>query len=251
MVCGGDVRLCYAHLDASCAEVLERMRGILERRGEGVLEIDLAPFGACDDGAHGAASARTVAGPLPLAIRFPPDRQGIAAGMDGTRYREPVSPEGHVYLFGCGHVGRALVPVLARAGFSVIACDDRPEMLSADLLPDAADRRLVDYGDLSATCSIGPRDLVVTATSHHAGDRSVVEQALAAHPSYLGCLGSKKKVGYVRAQLIEAGFAPEEADAVHMPIGLPIEAETPEEIAISIAAEMVRHRRTVIQPRRR
>ena len=130
--------------------------------------------------------------------------------------------------------------------FAVIACDDRPEMLSAELLPGALERRLVDYDDLAATCAIGRRDFVVSATAGHGSDYEVISQALAAQPSYVGCLGSKRKTGFVRDRLIADGFSPQDAERLHMPIGLPIHAETPAEIAVSIAAQMIEHRRTVL-----
>ena len=74
----------------------------------------------------------------------------------------------------------------------------------------------------------------------------MVSQALAAHPSYLGCLGSKKKTAFVHGKLAEDGFASDDIERVHMPIGLSIHAETPEEIAVSIAAQMIDHRRTAL-----
>ena len=249
MICGGAITLCYLHVDGSQHAVLAEVRDILAARGEGVLALDLAPFGDAAPAAHGEDSARTVAGTLPLAVEHPADQQHIVAGIEGERYLEPICPEGFTYIFGCGHVGRALTVALAAAGFAVIACDDRPEMLSPDLLPAALDRRLVDYARLGETCPIGPRDLVVSATSGHASDYDVVSQALAAHPSYLGCLGSKKKTGFVRGKLMEDGFCEQDAARLHMPIGVAIHAETPEEIAVSIAAEMIAHRRTVLLPR--
>lgn len=251
MICGGAVDLCYALVDDSVRAALEQERDVLKDRGEGVLAIDLAPLGddVDDTAAHGAESARTAAGPLAWAVEHPLNQMDLRAGVSGGRYLEPICPEGFTYIFGCGHVGRACAGALAAAGFAVVACDDRPEMLEADLLPGAVDRRLVDYDDLAATCAIGPRDLVVSATSGHGSDYAVVSQALAAHPSYLGCLGSRKKTAFVRGKLADDGFAPEDIEGIHMPIGVPIHAETPEEIAVSIVAELISHRRTVLLPR--
>lgn len=250
MICGGLITLCYLYVDASQRDVLACVRDVLAAHGEGVLALDLAPFGEVpESAAHGRGSARTVAGTLPVTVEYPADQHAIVAGVAEGRYLEPLCPEGFTYIFGCGHVGRALTAALAAAGFAVIACDDRPEMLTEQLLPGALERRLVDYDDLAATCSIGGRDLVVSATSGHRSDYEVISQALAAHPSYVGCLGSKRKTGFVRDRLIADGFSAQDAERLHMPIGLPIHAETPAEIAVSIAAEMVAHRRTVLLPR--
>lgn len=251
MICGGSIDLLYLYMDATSLSVLDEAGEVLRTRGEGALVVDASPLGepAPDAPAHGAGSARTCTGPLGIRIERPVGPGAPVAGMAGGVYVEPLCPEGLAYIFGCGHVGRALASALFAAGFAVVACDDRPEMLAPELVPHAADRRLVDYADLSATCPIGPRDLVVSATAGHASDYEVVSQAMAAHPSYLGCLGSRRKTAFVRARLGEDGFPPEEVERLHMPVGLPIHAETPEEIAVSIAAEMIAHRRTAIVPR--
>ena len=160
----------------------------------------------------------------------------------GACYIEPLCPEGLTYIFGSGHVGRALAPVLANAGFAVVSCDDRAEKLTDDLLPGISDRRVVDYADLASTCAIGPRDIVISSTAGHGSDLKVVSQALGARPAYLGCLGSKKKTAFIHGKLAEEGYAQEEIDSIHMPIGIKIGAETPAEIAVSIAAELIAHR---------
>ena len=112
-------------MDESVRDVLEREREILAARAEGVLAIDLTALGEGEsDGAiHGAESARTISGPLAWTIEHPEHQAGISAGVAEGRYLEPVCPEGFTYIFGCGHVGRALAGVLTAAGFEVIACD--------------------------------------------------------------------------------------------------------------------------------
>ena len=164
---------------------------------------------------------------------------------------ETLCPEGLTYIFGCGHVGAATARVLTAAGFAVVACDDRPGTLTPDWVPGVYDRRLVDYKSLSKQCPIGPRDLVVVATAGHKSDIDVVIQAMRAKPAYLGCLGSRRKTAFVRARLEQEGFTQDQIDELHLPIGVAIEAEDPEEIAISIAAEMIHLRRTKLVPRKR
>lgn len=248
MVCGGMIDLCYLYLDSDKLEFFKQLEKVLVERGDGALEIDLAPFAAArpaDAPAHGAESAATIVGAPALSVVDV--EPGVAAGVsdvDGAPvYLEPLCPEGLTYIFGSGHVGRALAPVLAGAGFAVVSCDNRAEMLSEELLPGVLDRRLVDYGDLSATCEIGPRDIVISSTAGHGSDFAVVSQALAAHPAYLGCLGSKKKTAFIHGKLAEEGYSDEDIASIHMPIGIKIGAETPNEIAISIAAELIAHRR--------
>lgn len=247
MVCGGMSDLCYLYLDSDKLDLFKQLEKELVERGDKAFKIDLAPFAAArpaDATAHGAASVATVVGAPALSL-VDAQLDAIASVVEedgGACYIEPLCPEGLTYIFGSGHVGRALAPVLASAGFAVVSCDDRAEMLTDDLLPGVSDRRVVDYGNLAATCTIGSRDIVISATAGHGSDLKVVSQALAAHPAYLGCLGSKKKTAFIHGKLDEEGYAQEEIASIHMPIGIKIGAETPTEIAVSIAAELIAHR---------
>lgn len=252
MVCGGSVELLLMSLDTSFLDPLKRMAGLISERREGVCAIDLAPFGGgLPPEDHGETRARTAKGAVPWTVV--PAEAALAEGaglpvapcLRGDRYLEPIRPEGRALVFGCGHVGRAVVEVLGFAGFEVVACDDRPEMLGRELLPRAAERLRVDYGDLSTSLVMGRRDFAIVCTSGHVSDFEVLVQALRARPAYIGCLGSKRKTAGVRARLMGEGFSAEEVDAIHMPVGVPIACETPEEIAISIAAQMVDARRSM------
>lgn len=251
MVCGGSVELLLMSLDTSHLEPLERMAGLISARREGACSIDLAPFGgALPPADHGDARARTAKGAVPWSVvsseYASAGNIGLPAApcLRGDRYLEPIRPEGRAFVFGCGHVGRAVVEVLGFAGFEVVACDDRPEMLGRELLPRAMERLRVDYGDLSSSIAMGCRDLAIVCTSGHASDFEVLVQALRAHPGYIGCLGSKRKTAGVKARLMGEGFSAEEVGAIHMPVGVPIACETPEEIAVSIAAQVIDARRS-------
>lgn len=245
MVCGGAAELLLLCIDQGHRGALEQMHRIMEARGEGVCVIDLAPFGgALPAGEHGEDQARTCA----RAPSWTVDSAGCdglpAPGIRDGHYAEPIRPEPRAYVFGCGHVGRALVEALAFAGFEVVACDDRPEMLEAARLPRASERCRVDYGDLAASISVMRSDFVVVCTAGHASDFEVLAQVLPVGPGYVGCLGSKKKTAHTKARLAAAGFSQPVIDAVHMPVGVPIACETPEEIAISIAAQLIDARRS-------
>ena len=97
-------------------------------------------------------------------------------------------------------------------------------------------RRIFDKVSLTAD------DYAVVMTPGHQADYEILEQVLRTLATYIGCIGSRKKVALTRERLAAAGFSQQDIDRVHAPIGLPILAETPEEIAISVAAEMIRHR---------
>ena len=164
-----------------------------------------------------------------------------AVWKDGI-YVEPLCHAGSVYIFGGGHVGRALVPVLASVGFVVEVVDDRPDICDPAAFPAARGVTCGAFKDLDDYTHITPRDFVVVLTHGHLGDAIVLERVLPHRPAYVGCIGSARKAGFVRRMLEEHGIAAELAESVHLPIGDYILAVTPAEIAVSIAAQMIRCR---------
>ena len=159
--------------------------------------------------------------------------------MPGTPavYTEPLTQPGRVYLFGAGHVGQALVPVLEYVGFAVTVYDPRQEL--AERFSDVI---CAPYAELEDHITLTPYDSVVVMTPGHMADFEVLHRILRHPLSYIGCIGSRTKVAKRRERLKCDGYTEEDIARVHAPIGLPILAETPEEIAISIAAEMIEHR---------
>ena len=146
-----------------------------------------------------------------------------------------------MYLFGGGHVAKALCEALSRVAFPVVVLEDRPEFLTPDRFPDAKDRRLVDFSDLSGL-TLSKEDLVVVMTRGHQSDFAVLRQVLPTPAGYVGCMGSRAKVAVTRQRLLDAGISLARVDSLKSPIGLPIGAETPEEIAVSITAQLIAHR---------
>ena len=157
-------------------------------------------------------------------------------------YAEPVSRAGRVYIFGGGHVGKALVPVLAKVGFHVTVFDNRPDFAKPEVYPHAEQVIWGDYLHVGEKVTIGPEDYVVIMTPGHQADREVLLQAMHTDAAYIGCIGSRKKIAATNAFLMQNGIEQSELQRIHAPIGLPIEAETPDEIAISVAAELILHR---------
>ncbi len=158
------------------------------------------------------------------------------------RFTEPIGSDPVAYIFGGGHVGRALCPVLAGVGFRVVVFDDREGIVEGGGFPTAEKVILGDFTNIAEHVSLTRRDYVVVTTHGHTWDIDVLEQAYAARPAYVGCIGSRAKAALARRTLVERGVPQEWADAIHLPIGEDILAVTPPEIAISIAAEMIRCR---------
>ena len=150
---------------------------------------------------------------------------------------------GRVYVFGGGHVAQELVPVLEHIGFPCTVLDDRAEFAAPALFPTAQQVILGDFHRISDSLQIGAQDYVCVMTRGHAFDTVVLAQVLKCHPCYCGVIGSKRKAAGIRKALKEDyGLTDDELALITTPIGLEIQAETPAEIAISIAAQLIQHR---------
>ncbi len=157
------------------------------------------------------------------------------------RLIEPMFRSYRVWIFGAGHVSAALVPVLEPLGFPMTVIDPRPELARAERFPGAA-VLCGEFEPLPEAVNVCERDYAVVMTPGHEKDLAVLRQVLRTPASYIGCIGSRKKTAYVNQKLREEGFSELDLARIHAPIGLPIKARTPEEIAISIAAELILHR---------
>lgn len=161
----------------------------------------------------------------------------------GDIFAEQINNSGRVYIFGGGHVAQELVPVLSHVGFRCVVMDDRGEFTKPELFPGAEEVICGDLRNIREHLTIGGEDYVCVMTRGHAYDTVVQAQVLKCRPTYCGVIGSAFKAAGVRKTLKEEyGLLDEELDLVTTPIGLNIKGETPAEIAISIAAQMILHR---------
>ncbi|MBR5293146.1 MAG: XdhC family protein [Oscillospiraceae bacterium] len=161
----------------------------------------------------------------------------------GNIFAEQINTSGRVYIFGGGHVAQELVPVLAHVGFRCVVMDDRAEFTRKELFSGAEEVICGDLQKIGDYMTIGGEDYVCVMTRGHAYDTVVQAQVLRRRPAYCGVIGSAFKAAGVRKTLKEEyGLLDEELDLVTTPIGLNIKGETPAEIAISIAAQMILHR---------
>jgi xanthine dehydrogenase accessory factor len=145
-----------------------------------------------------------------------------------------------VLCFGAGHVAMPTAHLASLVGFRVVVIDDRSEFASAARFPDAAEIRVIqDFNRAMEGLEVDRDSFIVILTRGHQYDRTVLEQALKTGAGYIGMISSKKKRDSIYAALMETGVKKEALDQVHSPIGLAIGAETPEEIAVSIVAELI------------
>ena len=162
---------------------------------------------------------------------------------------EPFAAAPRIFIFGAGHVALYTAQLAALVGFQAVVFDDRAEFSNKERFPEAKVVVLQDYTETTlqeclSQSGPGDRDAVVVMTRGHAHDRDVLKASLKCKAGYLGMIGSRRKREQVYADLMREGVAEEELARVHSPIGLPILAETPEEIAVSILAEIIQWRRT-------
>jgi len=158
---------------------------------------------------------------------------GMWCGGRQTIFLEPVLPAAALWIFGFGHVGSEVRRLAAGVGFATKVLHDKPEE-AADLLP-------FDWARLEPFPEVAPRDFVLLLTMDAERELSIVRRLAAAPPRYIGVVGSRAKGGKIRTKLEEEGHAAV-ARALRIPVGLAIGAETAEEIAVSIVAELVRER---------
>ncbi|MEE4311551.1 MAG: XdhC/CoxI family protein [candidate division KSB1 bacterium] len=163
----------------------------------------------------------------------------MSCGGSMTLYFEPNFPGHRLTIFGGGHVGRAIVPVAAIAGWQVTVVDQREEVLDQKFFPD--DARLIhsDYTDYIKSSRFDSHDWIVIVTPQHKFDQDVLELFIDQKCAYLGMMGSDVKVKEVMDNLQSKGYKEDQLSTVYAPIGLNIGRETPGEIAISIVSQML------------
>jgi xanthine dehydrogenase accessory factor len=156
--------------------------------------------------------------------------------VDGI-YSEQINRSGKTYIFGGGHVAQALCPVLSKAGFRCVIFDDRPEFARKELFPDAIDVINGDFNDIKINFT--PNDYIIVVTRGHAHDFTVLKSTINKKCAYIGAMGSKTKISETKRMLKEEGVPQERLDSLYAPIGIPINSDSPEEIAISITAQLI------------
>jgi len=156
---------------------------------------------------------------------------------------EPVLPAATMFLFGAGHVAQPTARLAAFVGFRVRVVDDRAEFANAQRFPEADEVRVVtDFDSALKGLAIDRNTFIVIVTRGHLHDKTVLMQALRTEAAYIGMIGSRRKRDHIFKALLKQRFTQADLNRVHSPIGLDIGAETPEEIALSIVAELAQVR---------
>jgi len=162
---------------------------------------------------------------------------------DDRLFIEPVVPSPRLIIAGAGHVGKAVAHLGSLLDFEVTVIDDRAEFANKDNLPDADVVTVRDIAAAVASVPDEPDNYFVIVTRGHRHDADALRACIKRRTAYIGMIGSRHKVGLLEREFLEKGWATaEEWGRVHTPIGLPIRSRTVAEIAVSIAAELVKVR---------
>ncbi len=155
---------------------------------------------------------------------------------------EPLRTASSLYIFGAGHISQYLAQAARLVDFRVVVTDDRADFANKDRFPEADRVIVADFQNVFEQLDYAGDVYVVIVTRGHKHDALVLEEALKRPSKYIGMIGSKRKVKMVYDYLRGKGFKEEDLNAVYAPIGLKINSETPQEIAISIVAELIQVR---------
>lgn len=171
---------------------------------------------------------------------------GMICGGDTEVFIEPILPSPTLFIFGGGHISLPLAKTGKLLGFKIAVIDDRAEFANPRRFPEADLILAEDFSTAFSKLEINKSSYIVIVTRGHQYDELVLELALKTKPKYIGMIGSKTKNKAVFSHLLAKGISQEQLNKVHAPIGLEIFAQTPEEIAVSILAEVIKVRRSPV-----
>ena len=171
------------------------------------------------------------------------DLSGMICGGQMDIFLEPIMPLETLYLLGAGHISQNVAAMGKRLGFQVVVIDPRTEFNNAERFPTADSLMVEEYASALSQLHIDHESYIVIFTPGHVSDEQCLQVVSGTGAKYIGMIGSQKKVKDIKELLLRKDVSEQQLDRVKAPVGLAIGAETPEEIAISILAEIVKVRR--------
>lgn len=227
MICSGEQMILLYHIPAQDADLIRKIINCLSHCGNGLLQ--LSPAGL-QFTTHAGFQGHPVFDML---------------SVDNWRYTETLGYRDHLYLIGGGHCSLAFSKIMSMLDFYIHVYDNRAE-LNTFLQNEWAHEKVIlnDYSDLKEMIPEGPDNYVVVMTMGYRSDDVVIRALLHKQFRYIGMLGSQAKITQLFDGYKAEGIAAQVLQSIHAPVGMPIKSQTPEEIAVSIAAEIIRERNT-------
>lgn len=263
MLCGGEVQVFLEPLlpnNPGLSSLCRELLSITKRGGVGLVVTRLDPEswqhsqvpkillekeGQCFGSAPGeAALEATLLGDMEqlLTSRQPVILTFEEGGSKAEVFVEPVISDPALFIFGGGHVSGEIVPLASLVGFKVVVIDDRREFAKTERFPQAGEVHEYPFEGVMDRLAVDESSYIVIVTRGHIHDNIVLEQSLRTKAGYIGMIGSRQKRNIIYENLLAQGFTQKDLSRVHSPIGLDIGAETPEEIAVSVVAELIQVR---------
>lgn len=249
MICGGDVIVYFQFIKGNEAVNINLIKKIIElcnKDEDSWIITDITDEAAwsmgvyCNSEGVFGINSLTKENISPLLG----NRSIITTTQGKKYYAEPLTRAGRVCIFGGGHIAQELVPVLSHIGFPCLVMDDREQFACKKLFSQAESVIVGDFSHISDFVQIRPTDYIIIMTRGHQYDYILQVQALKSDACYIGVIGSKHKIAAITKRLIEEGFSQKDIDRIYTPIGIDIKAESPAEIAISIAGQLIYVRST-------
>lgn len=235
MVCGGDVQVQFQYIPGT-SEIWTALAGkildMISSRQSGWLALKT-------DGSAPSLLAGDGIAILGEPVPGHKTSEGWKPESSEAVFCLPLPIGERAILFGGGHCAQALAPLLHTVGFRVTVFEERAEYGCRENFPTAEQIIVGDYTRVSDWLQVNEDDYVVIMTNGHSYDLEVQDQILRGGFAYVGVIGSRKKTAAVNQKLRERGVSEEAISKVHTPIGTPIKAVTPEEIAVSITGELI------------
>lgn len=222
MICSGDQTVAFVPFHPSDVQYVERITSCLNENNTGILELtgDGFEFALSGDIHH-------------------TQYQSTITDENTWAYRETIGHRNTVYIIGAGHVGFAVSKLFRQLNFIVVLIDNRTDLSMMTDNPHADKKLVIDYKETDKYIAESNNSYVIIMTDNHAHDKEVLGLVIKKKVKYLGLMGSKGKIAELMGLMKAEGFTDSEMNHLHAPIGVPINSHTPDEIAISIAAEII------------
>ena len=228
MMCSGEQTIAFIPLTPSDIKNVVKIMSCIEKKETGILTMS-------ERGYYFSQSSES----------FEFQYQCSIINEEKWEFREVIGYKNIIYIIGAGHVGFAVSKLFSQLGFKVVLFDNRPNLSMLNDNPFADEKLIVNYNNIGKYIFEGEHSYVIIMTNNHAHDKEVLSLLLRKKVKYLGMMGSKEKVAAIKTQIINDGFAPDELHHLNAPIGISISSETPDEIAVSIAAEIIQIKNAV------
>jgi xanthine dehydrogenase accessory factor len=252
MICGGWVELFLEPIlpeDHAAVELFGRLVDLVRNGGSGTLitRVSHGIHASTPDNRMLVEKDGSETGAISGVAFIPPCHAAGARLVQPSEtgpalFFEPIQQPPGILLFGAGHIGTVVSRLAKTIGFRVSVFDDRGDFANCERFPEADEIYAMPYGEVFEKVKITESSYVVIVTRGHRGDRLVLERVLksAVSPAYIGMIGSIRKRDAVYREMVKYGISEQALSKIHSPIGLNIGAQTPEEIAISIIAEIIK-----------